>query len=270
MKKRYVTLTGIILTLLFLMPLIWLYLTAFKDRVDLFAVPPKIIFSATLDNFKVAFVEREFYKPLFNSILVSTTSTIIALIFSITGAYAFSRNKTKWKKEMFFLLFSVQILPPVVIVLPLFLIFSFLQLSGTIFALILVYVAMLIPFGCILLKSYFDKIPLRYEEVAFLENIPFKFFFFKIFIREARMPIFITAFFMFLLCWNEFLFSMIFSTVDTVTLPVSILGLITPIGTFWGQIAAISIVSTMPIIILSFLFRKHLLSGFSFGIISND
>jgi multiple sugar transport system permease protein len=187
-------------------------------------------------------------------------------VISTIAAYGFSRRKTLGKENLFFFLFSLMILPPIVIAFPLFMVASRVGVNDNYLFLILVYLGILIPFGTILLKAFFDKIPTSLEDSAKIDGIPFWYYFIRIFIREARMPIAITSFFLFLTSWNEFLFAMIFATGDNTTLPVSTLGLITPIGTYWGQIAAVAVVTSFPIIILSFIFRRYLLAGFTFGI----
>jgi len=269
-KKHLNLIFAIIVTTVFILPVMWLYQVSFKSRLDIFSIPPRFFANPTLDNYYQAFVVNDFYSPFFNSVIICSVSTIFSLFISIFAAYSFSRGKTKVKSDLFFFYFSILIMPPVIIVLPLFLIFSEISLVGTYFSIIIVYIGMLIPFGTLLLKSYFDKISFRNEEIAIMDNLKFRQYFFKVFLYEAKMPIIITGFFLFLLSWNEFLFSMILTSKETITLPVSVLGLITPIGTFWGQIAAVSVISTIPIIVLSIIFRKHILSGFSFGIISNE
>lgn len=270
MKKNIVSFIILILVAIYLYPIIWLYTVAFKTRNDIFSIPPKVFFSPTIKNFNEAFFEKGFINSLWNSIFISIISTFISVIISILSAYVFSRLRLKVIKKIYFFVFSLLILPPIVTILPLFLILSKLSLTGNIWTLIFVYVAILSPFGSILLKSFFDKISYRYEEVSMLEKIPFYFFFFNVFIKEAKGPILISSLFMFLMVWNEFLYGMILSSTLSTTLPVSTLGLITPIGTFWGQIAAIGVVCTFPVILFTYFARKQMTAGFTYGIITNE
>lgn len=270
MRKLFFIVVVCVAIVFYLFPIVWIYTAAFKTRNDLFTIPPKLLFHLNYDNFYSAFIARGFYKALLNSIIIAMSSTAIALIISILGGYALSRYKSVVTNSAYFFIFSILIMPPIVTLLPVYILFTKLNLIGNIGGLILLHVAMLCPFGSILLKNFFDEIPSRCEEIAFIDRIPFKYYLTRIFIREAKVPISTCSLFMFLMSWNEFLYSMILTSTNSNTLPVSTLGLITPIGTFWGDIAAIALVCTLPVFILVIILRKHLIAGFSYGVVLNN
>lgn len=160
------------------------------------------------------------------------------------------------------------ILPPIVLALPVYLIYSNLGILGHRISIIIIHIGILIPFGTLILTSFFRKVSVRIDEISILHQLPFSFYFFHIFIKEVKNAIVITTFLMFLISWNEYLFSMLLSHSSTKTIPVLIEGLVTPIGTYWGQIATISLISSVPVIGLSLLFRKYIVTGFTFGLIN--
>jgi len=270
MRKIVLVSTVFFLVGIYMFPIVWIYIAAFKTRGDLFAMPPKMVFHPSYVNFHSVFIVKGFSKALSNSIVVALLSTTTALFISIFSGYTLSRNKSKLTTNIYFFIFSILVMPPIVTLLPVYILFTKVNLIGSIWGLVLLHVAMLCPFGTILLKNFFDEIPLRCEEVASIEQIPFRYYLTKIFIREAKIPIATCGFFLFLMSWNEFLYSMIITSNNSITLPVSTLGLVTPIGTFWGEIAAIAVVCTLPVLILVILLRKHLISGFSYGIVLNN
>lgn len=268
MIRVYKYILAIIIGLSFSLPIIWLFLLSFKNRVDIFSTPPNLLEGFNLTTIYKIFTDTSFIHSLLNSLLVGTISTCISIILAIICAYSITRNAES-SKNIFNFILSTILIPPVTIVLPLYLVINKLHLTGNILSLILVHIGILLPFGILLLTSFFKRTNINIDEISMIHNIPFSKFIFDIFIPETKNAIYITSFLMILLSWNEFLFAIILTDIDSKTLPVLIEGLVTPIGTYWGKIAQVSLISSIPIISLGIYFRKHLTTGFTFGFIDS-
>src|SRR5437879_3937095 len=146
--KVAVTYVGLLITLLVVLtPYIWLVLTSFKDRVDAFAIPPKIFFTPTLDNYQVAFGQKGFTQNLLNSTIVSSLSTVLALIVGVPAAYSLARFKMRGSTGFMMFLLAARMLPAIVLAVPLFILFNSVRLIDNYTALVLAYLTFNLPFA---------------------------------------------------------------------------------------------------------------------------
>ncbi len=251
-----------------LFPVLWMLETALKDARDIYAVPAKLInFSPTFEHVKNVFsADSPVFTGFKNSVIVATASTIIATVLGVPAAWAYSRFEIKAKKDQLFFILSTRFMPPVVVVIPVFLMFRDLALLDTLQGLILVYAAFNLPFTIWMMKGFIDEVPAEYEEAAMLDGYSR----FEAFWR-VTMPLLIpgiaaTAVFALIFSWNEFVFS-IFLITDpgTRTAPAAIAGLIGGTTINWGLVAASAMVFAIPVLIFAFLVRKHLVAGVTLG-----
>ncbi|MDA0173832.1 carbohydrate ABC transporter permease [Solirubrobacter taibaiensis] len=257
-----------IFMIVMLFPVIWMLETALKDTRDIYAVPAKVIsFSPTLEHFKNVFSsESPVFQGFVNSVIVATASTVIATVLGVPAAWAYSRFTLKAKKDQLFFILSTRFMPPVVVVIPVFLMFRDLALLDTLLGLILVYAAFNLPFTIWMMKGFIDEVPAEYEEAAMLDG----FSRFEAFWR-VTMPLLIpgiaaTAVFALIFSWNEFVFSIFLITdPDTRTAPSAIAGLIGGTTVDWGLVAASAMVFAVPVLVFAFLVRKHLVAGVTLG-----
>ena len=257
-----------IFMIVMLFPVIWMLETALKETKDIYAVPAKVFsFSPTLDHFKNVFSsDSPVFKGFVNSVIVATASTIIATVLGVPAAWAYSRFTLKAKKDQLFFILSTRFMPPVVVVIPVFLMFRDLALLDTRLGLILVYSAFNLPFTIWMMKGFIDEVPAEYEEAAMLDG----FSRFEAFWR-VTMPLLIpgiaaTAVFALIFSWNEFVFSIFLITdPDTRTAPSAIAGLIGGTTVDWGLVAASAMVFAVPVLVFAFIVRKHLVAGVTLG-----
>ena len=261
----------VLLTIFFivmLFPVVWMLETALKETRDIYAVPAKVIsFSPTLDHFKNVFGSNSpVLQGFLNSVIVAGASTVIATVLGVPAAWAYSRFTLKAKKDQLFFILSTRFMPPVVVVIPVFLMFRDLQLLDTLLGLILVYAAFNLPFTIWMMKGFIDEVPAEYEEAAMLDG----FSRFEAFWR-VTMPLLIpgiaaTAVFALIFSWNEFVFSIFLITdPDTRTAPSAIAGLIGGTTIDWGLVAASAMTFAVPVLVFAFLVRKHLVAGVTLG-----
>ena len=261
-----VLLAGFAIVMLF--PVVWMLETALKDTRDIYAVPAKFIsFTPTLEHFKDVFSSDSPVKQGFiNSIWVAGWSTIIATVLGVPSAWAYSRFRVPLKKDQLFFILSTRFMPPVVVVIPVFLMFRDLNLLDTRLGLILVYAAFNLPFTIWMMKGFVDEVPSEYEDAAMLDGYSR----FEAFWR-VTMPLLIpgiaaTAVFALIFSWNEFVFSIFLITdPETRTAPSAIAGLIGGTTIDWGLVAGSAIVFAVPVLVFAFLVRKHLVAGVTLG-----
>ena len=252
-----------------LFPVLWMLETALKETKDIYATPAKVItgWTPTLDHIKDVFSSNSpVFKGFKNSVIVASASTIVATVLGVPAAWAYSRFKIPGKKDQLFFILSTRFMPPVVVVIPIFLMFRDLNLLDTLQGLILVYAAFNLPFTIWMMKGFIDDVPAEYEEAAMLDG----FSRFEAFWR-VTMPLLIpgiaaTAVFALIFSWNEFVFSIFLITdPDTRTAPSAIAGLIGGTTIDWGLVAASAMVFAIPVLLFAFLVRKHLVAGVTLG-----
>jgi multiple sugar transport system permease protein len=263
--------------IVYLVPIYWILATSLKGWTDIFKIPPKFIpfnsehelsFSPTLENYKKLFAEGSLYpKRIVNSIIIGSISTILAVGLGTVSAYAFSRFKIKGKNDMLFFILSTRMLPPVVVVIPLFLMYRALHLIDTHLGLILLYTTFNVSFAVWLMKGFIDEIPKEYEDAALVDGYTRFKAFVKVVLPQSVTGIAATSVFCLITAWNEFAFALIMTSDRASTAPPSIPNVLGTKGVDWGQIAAGTFLFLLPVAIFTFLMRKHLLRGVTFGAI---
>jgi multiple sugar transport system permease protein len=200
-------------------------------------------------------------------LIVAVISTVFAVGFGTLTAYAFSRFRIAGEKDLLFFILSTRMLPPVVIAIPMFLMYRAVGLIDTHIGLIILYVAFNLSFSVWLMKGFMDEIPKEYEEAALVDGYTRMQAFFKIVLPEAVTGIAATAVFCFITAWNEYAFALILSSRNAQTAPPFIPSQVGSGLTDWTVIAIGSVLFVLPVTIFTFLLRKHLLRGVTFGAI---
>ena len=283
-EKTYhvIALVVIAIALIFyLIPVYWIIATSFKPYVDIFAMPPKFSFKPTLDNYVGLMTIRSmstegeveiassspYLRQLLNSIIIGFVSTAIAVCLGTMSAYAFSRFPVKGKNDLMFFILSTRMLPPVAVVIPLFLMYRVLHLIDTHIGLILLYTTFNVSFATWMMKGFMDEIPKEYEEAALVDGYTRFKAFMKIVLPQSVTGIAATAVFCLITAWNEFTFALIMTTKNARTAPPSLASRMGSSGVEWGQIAAGTFIFLLPVVVFTFIMRKHLLRGVTFGAI---
>ena len=254
----------LILIAVSLVPYIWIFLTSFKPRPDIMTVTPKWIFDPVVTNYLQIF-DKGFDLYLFNSMIIGFSSTLLCCIIGTLSAYAFSRYRIPAGNHLFFYILATRLGPPVAYALPMYLIFDRLGLANTYAAVILAHATFNLVIVVWMMKSFFDDIPKEIEEAAYLDGCGPGRVFFKIALPLAFPGLVACAIFVLIFSWNELLFSLILTGGETRTLPVMIPSLVQHTGTKWGQVAAASIIQSVPILVFIFLIQKNLVRGLTFG-----
>lgn len=275
--KRYCFKGGHLLSLFIAMSIIclpglWIVLNSFRPTVEIMAKPPVWIpNSLSLEHYRAMFgsvgqggipVGRYFI----NSLVISLTSTIIAMLVAIAGGYAFARYRFRGKSVIFVTFMLTRAVPGVALSLPLFIVFAKLGIIDTHFGLILVYVAMNVPFSIWLIDGFFRQVPKELAEAAEIDGCTRWQAFWKVEFPVAKAGIASAAIFAFLTSWNEYaLASQLTRSVFSKTMPVGLLDFTSEFTINWGGMCALAVLMIIPALILTFIVQKHLISGLTFG-----
>lgn len=257
-----VVLVAIVLGLL---PYLWMFLTSFKGRVDTLADTPQWVFSPTLEHYPEVFLRKEYLPLVGNSVVIAVGSTLLSLLLGVPAAYAFARLSFKGKEDLFFFFLTTRMAPAISIVVPMFLLFNALGLADTRSAVILAHSTFNLSLVVWMMRGFFADIPAEIDEAAMLDGHTRAGAFVRVVLPLAAPGIAATAVLCFILSWNEFLYAFILAAFESRTLTVGIPGLVTPHGTLWGQVAAVAVVATVPILVFAALVQKHLVRGLTFG-----
>ncbi len=263
-------LTALAVAMLF--PVLWMLETSIKENRDVYAIPAKFFgFDVTLDHFKDVFVSSEGGRSdlsiaFANSVVVAGASTVLATLLGVPAAWAFSRFPVKGKKDLLFFILSTRFMPPVVVVIPIFLMYRELDLVNTKLGLILIYAAFNVPFTIWMMKGFVDELPSEYEDAAMLDGYT-RLQAFSRFTLPLLVPgIAATAVFALIFSWNEFVFAIFLTSSEEVrTAPPAIAGLIGGTTVDWGLVAASAAVFALPVLVFAYMVRKHLVAGVTLG-----
>jgi multiple sugar transport system permease protein len=265
MLSFYVAVSLFVLMIIF--PFVWQIITSLKPPDQLYKMPPDWISNRFyLGSYMSVFFKRPFLGYLENSFIVSTTTTLFCILIGSFCAYAIARLKFKGKRIILTLVLTVSMFPSVAILSPLFLILKDFKLLNTYSGLILPYTTFALPLTIWILTSFFREIPKELEESAQIDGCSRMKAFWKVIVPLAAPGVFTTAILVFIHAWNEFLFALSFMTADKMrTVPVGIAMFPGEHDVPWGDIAAASVVVTVPLIILVLIFQRRIIAGLTSG-----
>jgi multiple sugar transport system permease protein len=265
-----VLLTALAVAMLF--PVIWMFETSIKENRDVYAVPAQFFgFDVTLDHYRDVFVapgggRSDLSGSLLNSVIVASASTALATVLGVPAAWAYSRFTLKAKKDQLFFILSTRFMPPVVVVIPIFLMYRELGLIDTKLGLVLIYAAFNVPFTIWMMKGFVDEVPAEYEDAAMLDGYTRLQAFWRVTLPLLVPGIAATAVFALIFSWNEFVFAIFLTSSQEVrTAPPAIAGLIGGTTVDWGLVAASAVVFAVPVLVFAYLVRKHLVAGVTLG-----
>ena len=259
------TAAGLLLTV-WAFPVIWGILTSFKTERDVLAYPPVWIFTPTLDNYRAVLSGADSILPnLWSSIVVSSTATLLTMLFSVPAAYAIARLKYPGKQTSGFYVLVTQMLPPVGLVIPYYLVLQRIGGLDTYSGLILIFLTLSLPFAIWLMVSYFEDIPLEMEEAALLDRAGRLRALWYVILPQVRGGIAVTTIFVFLNSWNEFMFSVLLGGNRVRPVTVAMFNFISVEQTQWARLAAAAIVAMAPVILIGLAAQRHIVKGLTVG-----
>ena len=247
-------------------PFLWLLLMSVKPMQDLFAWPPKLLFTPTVDHY-VGLWSGDFPKSFWNSLVTSVGSTLIAMLLGVPGAYALSRMSSGTGNRLSLLILASRMAPPIAFTIPYFLAYRQLDLLDTRTGLILIYLTFNLSLVVWLMRSFFDAIPRSLEEAAWIDGASLGQTFLRVVLPLSAPGLAATAILCFLFAWNDFFFALILTRTEAMTAPVAVVNFMNYEGWEWGRIAAGGTMIMLPVLVFSFVVRRYLVSGLTGGAI---
>lgn len=259
---------GVVLVIsaaLAIFPITWVGLTALKNRVDAFAMPPKWLFTPTLDNFR-AILERYSYSQYFwNSVLVVTGTVLIAMAIGTLAAYGFARFRIRRGDDILFWILTIRMFPPIAGVIPIYLIAARFNLLDTKTVLIISYLSFTLPIVVWMMRSFVADIPKELDEAAMVDGLTRFGALRKVVLPLCLPAIMATATFATIQCWNEFLYAVVLTGPAAKTMPVAVSAFYTDRGIMWEMMAAAGVLAIAPVIVFTFLIHRYLVRGLTLG-----
>lgn len=260
-----------LLSLAFFSPVLWIFMAAFKTKEAILSTPPTWFFTPTWENIIALFQSNNFFRYLFNSVFISITAVVLALVVSFLAAYSFSRFRPKGTDFMMFLLLSMRMVPAAAVIVPIYLMYSAFGWRNSYWSITLFYAMFSIPFSVWILKGFMDGISRRFDETAIVNGASRFHVMFRVILPQIKPGLVAAFVFNMIFVWNEFLFNFIIGGNKVTTIPVALsVGLYTSTGIQWSFIAALSLVYTLPLIVAIYFFQKYLLVGMTFGTVRGE
>ncbi len=248
------------------LPIGWIVLTAFKLPRDVYSLDTALWFTPTLENLGTVFEHPwNLGSKIVNSLLVATGVVLLAVPMATLAAYAFSRFDFRFKQAIFLVVIASQFIPAAVIVLPYFVMFKQAGLLDTRTALVLVNLSIVLPYAVWMIKGFIDAVPIEMDESAMVDGAERWRVIGEIVVPAALPGIITAAVFSFTLTWNEFLFALIISKQDALTLPIGLIGFRTDRGDLWELMAAGGILITAPMFLISLAVHRQFIGSLTAG-----
>jgi multiple sugar transport system permease protein len=256
---------AVVVVLVWLFPLLWILLTSIKTRPDIFSRIPLFIFAPTLDNYIAVLSRSEFTEGLINSVKTAGLTTLISVLVGPLAAYPLSRLQFRAREQILFWVLSLRMMPTVAIVVPFYLILYYLGLRDTLLGLVMAYLSFSLPFAIWMLVGFVRDLPKELDDAAFIDGCSHWHLLWLVHLPLLRPALAVVAIFTFVFAWNELVLALMLTEVDAKTVPVAIIGMVQPDNIPWGEIAAGSILTLLPMMIVVFALQRHIVRGLSLG-----
>jgi len=266
-------------------PIFWLFSTLVKPYDGWAAWPPVWISDhPTLQNYRIVFfpkaarafaakqsgsldykVSGSAWKAFEDSAIISTCATFLSILFGTLAAFSIVRFRTGGPNYAFQFL-TVRMMPPIAVVVPIVALFSMLRLADTYFGMILAYTAFTLPFSIWMIRSFIEEAPQELEGAAMIHGMGQMEAFIKVTLPLVKGGILATALFIFILNWSEFLFALVLTSGNVVTVTLQVANYVSASsGKLYGVQAAMGAISTLPVILFGYIIQRHLVRGLTFG-----
>ncbi|WP_277681915.1 carbohydrate ABC transporter permease [Saccharomonospora azurea] len=253
-----------LIAVLFVFPVVWMVVTAFKREADAYTDPPSVVFTPTWEQFAGVF-ERGFLPYLANSAFVTVTSTVFVLLLGIPAAYALSLAPIKRTENALGFFLSTKMLPIVAAIIPLYVISQNVRLLDHVWALVVLYTAMNLPLAVWMMRSFLLEVPREIIEAARIDGASLPMLLRRVVLPVVAPGIAATALICVIFSWTEFFYAINLTAARAGTVPVFLSGFITSEGLYWAQLSAAALLASLPVMIVGWIAQKHLVRGLSMG-----
>ncbi|NOZ31878.1 MAG: carbohydrate ABC transporter permease [Alphaproteobacteria bacterium] len=246
-------------------PIFWMLLTSFKTEGDAIASPPLLFYAATIENYLEVLARSNYFKHFMNSVIIAGGSTILALIVAIPAAWSMAFSPTKQTKNILMWMLSTKMLPPVGVLVPIYLLFLQWGLLDTKFGLTIILMLINLPIVIWMLYTYFKEIPGEILEASRMDGAVLWKEIIYVLLPMAVPGIASTMLLNVILAWNEAFWTLNLTAANAAPLTAFIAAFSSPEGLFWAKLSAASTMAIAPILILGWFSQRQLVRGLTFG-----
>ena len=250
-----------------IIPIALVVLASFKEAKEIFATPPSLLFTPTLDNYRALWAARpDFPRVLFSSLIITTAATGLTVAVSAAAGYVYARHHDRLLQLSAFFMLAMRMLPPIIITIPLFPAVNALGLNDTHLLLVLLYAAFYVSIATWIMRAFIGALPRDLEEAAFVDGASLAQVLLRIILPLAAQGMAAAAIFVLVFAWNEFVFALIFTTTAAKTAPVAIAEMLGTVeGVQWGAIFAAATLQLLPVLVAVLLLQRFLVAGLTAG-----
>lgn len=262
-RKTLIPLATWLIIIISLFPILWMMLISIKQRVDIISF--SMLFKPTFQNYIAVFKKYDFLRFISNSLIVVAVTTIISIFTGTLAAYGFARFKFRKKEDMAFWILSMRMLPPMAVVIPFFIMGRYTGLLDTKIFLIIAYLGFNIPFSVWMMRGFIEDVPISLEESAWIDGCSRFGSFLRIVFPSILPGLAATSIFCFINSWNEFALAFFLTSFNSRTVPTIVNSFISVLGVLWGEMAAVGVISILPIVVFTMLVQNNLVKGMTMG-----
>ncbi len=264
-KRVLAYLAAIVATAFFAFPVYWMLTSSFKSDIDISQYPPVWSFAPSLENYAKLFTELEALDAFVNSAIIVALATSVAMVCGTMAAYALARFDIKGKNFLAFEVLSIRMLPPIVSVIPMFIIARTLGVFDTYWLISAAYALAGLPFVVWVMRVFIQDIPQSIEEAAMIDGCTRFQTFYKVTLPLLLPGLAATMVIVFMFSWNEFLLASMLTSEDAKTLPVIAANAIRPKAIAWGLASAAGVMMSLPVVVLVLMMQRYLVRGLTLG-----
>jgi multiple sugar transport system permease protein len=248
-------------------PVLWMLSSSFKSNTQIFELPPRLVTDTfSFDAYAAIFSDAETVRFFANSYIVAGAVTLLTLLVAIQAAYAFSRFEFRGKRVLNVIIVSVQAVPPITLLIPYFGLMVALGLYNSYPGLILTYMVFTLPYAIIMMTGYFNTLPRELDEAVRVDGAGSFTALWRVLVPISVPGIVSIGIYTFMIAWNEYLFALTLTkTVDMRTVPIGIQLLMGQHSYEWNQIMAMSVLGSVPVLVLFLFFQRYFISGLTAG-----
>jgi ABC-type glycerol-3-phosphate transport system permease component len=259
-----------IVLLAYILPMWFIVSTSFKNDQQAYAIPPLFFFTPTFDNYINAFGTRGMMVNFRNSLIIGVISSCTAMLLGVPAAYALSRYKFKYREGIFNWVLSTRMAPPILAAISFYMISKQIALGRTALydtklLMVIVYVLINLSWVVWMMRSFFNDVPVEIDEAAMVDGCNRPGAFFSVILPLSKPGLAATMVFCLIMCWNEYFFALVLTSVKSKTLPAALSSFLTTRGLLVGQLCAAGTVVMAPILIFSIFMQKQLVRGLTMG-----
>lgn len=241
-------------------PVLYMLITSLKTRAMLYD-PGMLLFAPTFENYRAAIEKYGLQKYLLDSLLVASANVIVCMVLGTITAYALCRFAIAHKDKILFGILSSRVFPSIALVLPFYIIGLTFGILDSYFVLVVAFMVFNLPFVVVMMKSFFENIPVEIEEAAMLDGASRLKAIYDVVLPQVGTGVFATAIMCFMFAWNEFTYALFLSSTKVNMIATAIVFFKTERGILWGEVSALGIVAVAPIIVMTFFTQKYFLKG---------